>query len=122
MELGVETGGHRNAEPTGGLQRGPAQGAFGGDMHHIGALGCPMTHQMPFYRQAEAQPAVTGDRRAGNQQLFAVLACFTGARLARADHLDPVPVVAQAVDDAGQRHSDAVDLRRPGFGNQGDVA
>jgi len=119
VEVGAEIRGHRQLQVPAGLQRRPAQGAFGGDVDDVRSAQRPQAHQRAFGRHAHAQVTVARDRQAAHQHLVETLALLPGigAGLARAHQLHVVLAQAQAFDQARQRHRHAVDFRRIGLGD-----
>ena len=76
--------------------------------------------------QPDPQLGIAGQGNAGEAHLPAGQPLGHGesrglVALAGADHGDPVPAQGEAVDDAAERHGDAVDFRSVSFGNEGEV-
>ncbi len=122
VEVGVKGGGQRDAQRVGGGEGGPAQRALGGDVHDIGPAAAPGAQQGPARGQAEAQHGVAGDGHARVQDLAvgAVGHEDVGAALARAVHGDLDAAAGEAGGELPERHGDAVDLGREGFGDEGE--
>ncbi len=79
--------------------------------------------QAPAYRQAKAQATVAWQRQAGNKVLFQPQLAPIQVRVRGlwAYHLDRVPEVNQAMGQAVDGEGHAVDLRRPGVGDDGNA-
>ena len=91
-------------------------------MNEIRRIGLPEGAQAAAGGQADPQLRVAGDRYAWQSDLAAgqALGDTVAGRLmplARSDHRDPVAALGQAVDEAAERHGDAVDFRGEGFGD-----
>ena len=120
VEVGVETGGERDAQRVGGGKRGPAQGTLGGDMHDIGAINAPRPQQGAAHRQPEPEHGIAGDGQTRVEHLVKRSADMrrVGLILPRAvdDHAEPA--LGETGGEVAQGHGDAVDLWRESFGDE----
>ena len=111
----------RNAQPAGRGDGGGPERALRGDMDEVGAVERPEFSQAVGGGQAEAELRITWDGNARQADLAAGQALgHTEARrfvpLARANDGEAVPALGEAVNEPAQRHGDAVDFGRVGFG------
>ena len=122
VEAGVEAGGDGNAQACGRTQRRPAQRAFGGDVDRIRWCLAPVPGQGCGGWQAEAQARIARQRGArqqqGRQRAFVAVLAAVG-RLARTHHFHRMAAAGQAARQSLHGQGHAVDLRRPGFGDEG---
>ena len=122
VEIGPEVGADRQFQLPGRMQSRPAQGALGGDMHHIGSLGGPMAYQHPFGRQAQAQTRVAGDGHTGGQQLVRISgALLVEDGLRWTNQVQAMVARTQPVHHFGQGDGNAIDLGWIGFRDHGDA-
>ena len=123
VEIGVEIRAHRNVQLARGRQGGPAQRAFGGDVHDVGPVQLPQARQQALGGQAGFQFGVTGYGHAGHERFrIAVLICrHVLLELARTDHVDAVLALAQTLHHAADGDGDAVHFGQVGFGDQRDI-
>jgi hypothetical protein len=87
-------------------------------MDEVRPLLAPLTHQTATGRQPEFEAGVAGQRHAGQRQLM--FAARISPALPRPDHADQMAARAQATHQPAYCHRHAIDLRREGFGDEGD--
>jgi hypothetical protein len=95
-------------------------------MDEIGAGPAPEPAQAAAGGQAEAEQGIARDGQAGQEVLRDRTADLEGGgvlfgALAGADDRDPVPQAREALHEVPQRHGDAVDFGRVGFGYEDKV-
>lgn len=126
MKVGVEGGRKRDAEGIGGGQGGPAEGALGSDVDHVGSLGTPGAEQGAAGGQAQAEHGIAGDGEAGVELLGEGGRRCRGRRrasvggLARSVDGDAKATPGKAGGELSEGHGDAVDLGWEGFGDEGE--
>lgn len=121
LEIGMKTAHYRDPQAPCRAQGRQAQRAFGGDVQHVRALAFPAPEQFVHRRLTPLQPRIPRQRPAPAEQQGVVAGQGLIAILARAHQLDLMPTGAQAITQAAQGIGHAVDFRREGFGDQGDV-
>ena len=105
-ELGVEGRGEGPAAAQAMAPRGPAQRAFGGDVHGVGLRAVQQAAHLRAGAHGQVDAGVAGAR--------------PRPELARLDDDDLVAAGAQRLHQLDQRGHHAVDLRLPGVGHQSD--
>lgn len=109
-----------DAQRVGDTQRRPSRRSFGGDVHRIRALGVPATAQFPPVRQSDTQPGIArhaGGARADQFDAHPGIAAVGPGP----DHLDAMLALGKPRSQGMNGGGDAIDLRRPGFGDEGDM-
>lgn len=124
VEVGVEAGDEGNAEAGGRADGTPAEGAFGGDVDHIGAVLAPCAEEALGGGEAKTQFGVAGNGQTGNgEEVIGV--GFRGCGglpvgTVGGDYLNAGLPFLEPVDEALQGHGDAIDFGREGFGYEGE--
>ena len=106
-EAGVEGGGEGDAVPDADPARRHAQASLGGDMHRVGGEGLDLARQGPGGKQRQAD--------------FGIGRHGKGAPPERRDHFNRMAQGGEVLggDLDGAHH--AIDLRRPGVGDDQDL-
>ena len=121
VEIGSKIRTHRNFKFARRLQRGPAQGALGHDMHQVRPPHGPLTEQPLLCRQAHFQIRILGYGQSRGQHFLnhahGRLECIV--LLSRTDQLDLMIAFRQSLDKARQRQRDTVHLGRVGLRHNG---
>ena len=117
VEVGVVAAGDRNAQATGRRRSGPAQRAFRHHVHDIRTPRPPAPGESASCGQTETHLPVAwhADATITNVRAGRI------ARLAREMHLHLVAACAQPLHHAAHGHGHAVDLRRIGLRDEGDM-
>ena len=120
-EVGVVGADHRQREAPGRLQRRPAEGPLGGDVHQVRGEGGQALPQPPRGDEGEEYLAVEGEPDGGEAFRLAPFRQRQRLFIAGGQHQQPVAAGGERAGQALQGAGDAVDLRDPGFRDQGDA-
>ena len=121
LEIGVKAADNRDAQAPSHAQRGPTQRALGSQVDGVGSLFAPQASQSAGCRQAPLQLRVARDRHTAHAQLTEGAKAVRSqgfTSLGRANQLQRVVPLQQALDKMTQGVGNAIDLWREGFGNQ----
>jgi hypothetical protein len=123
VEVGAELADDGQLQLARRLQRAPAQRALGGQVNDVGPLEAPAPHQRALGGQSHLQLRVARDGQAAQQHLgeSRMHRRDIVAVLARANQLQLVSALTQALDHARNAARHAVDLRRVGFRDHRDA-
>src|SRR5688572_13083851 len=118
VEIGVEAGADGQAEFARSEQRRIPERALGGDVDEVGTLEAPEADEAAACGKTEAEEGVAGngDRAEKFLAVESVDPVVIKGTLARAIDGDGVTAMGETLDEMAQRHGDAVDLGRKGFG------
>ena len=126
VEVGVETGGDRDAHAAGGGDGRGTERAFSGDVHEVRPVDPPEVDEPAAGGQADAELGIAGNGMPGRRtwrhgQALGHAETRRFVPLARADDGHAMAALGQAVHDAAQRHGDAVYFRSVSFSNEGKM-
>lgn len=122
VEVGVEARGDRNIQRAGGADGGSAEWSFGGHVDEVGSGVAPKSAELAAGGEAETEERIAGDRQAGHRgdTIFRVIGGLREVGTPRTVNGDDMSASTEFAGDHAERHGDAVDFRRKGFGDESE--
>ena len=122
VEVRVEAGGDRYPEPACCAHGGSPQRSLRGHVDDVGAGGAPAAGEIAPSGQSQAQHGVSRDGKARHCDLGELRLPGHPGKITEAGpvYRHFMPPAAELAGDHPERHCDAVDLWRKGFGDKGN--
>ncbi len=123
VEVRAEFAAHGQAQPSGGLQGRPAEGALGGDVNQVRSAPGPQRHQRCLGGDTHLEAGIARHRQPAHQHLVEALRGLRAlpGLLSRPHQLHVVIALAKPLHHARKGQGHTVHFRRIGLGHDGDA-